>query len=212
MFKYVNLKQKKEKKMKFNCLLAGVGGQGTVLASKMIAQVAIEQGEFVRTSETIGMAQRGGTVVSHVRIGSSTMGPCIPKHKADLLIGFEPAEALRNIDILKENGIVLVSVDPIIPVTASLGNNKYDVAEILAVLENRSGKIIKIEGKKMCQELGNLKVFNIMMLGLAVGADLLPFSEDAVRETLKNNLPSGFKELNDEAFTKGLIFGRRSVS
>ena len=112
--------------MKFNCLLAGVGGQGTVLASKMLAQVAIENGEFVRTSETIGMAQRGGTVVSHVRIGDRNTGPCVPKNKADLLIGFEPAEALRNIEFLKENGAILVSVDPIIPVTASLGNNEYE--------------------------------------------------------------------------------------
>lgn len=197
--------------MKFNCLLAGVGGQGTVLASKMLAQVAIENGEFVRTSETIGMAQRGGTVVSHVRIGDRNNGPCVPKNKADLLIGFEPAEALRNIEFLKENGAILVSVDPIIPVTASLGNNEYDVEEILKVLENKAGNIIKIEGKKVCEDLGSLKVFNILMLGVATGAKLLPFSESDIINTLNNNLPVKFKELNEKALNKGLLLGKQGV-
>ena len=84
-----------------NCLLAGVGGQGTVLASKLIAQSAMNRGLNARTAETIGMAQRGGCVVSHVRVGEKIHSPLIPQHKADLIIGFEPAEAVRCLPYLK---------------------------------------------------------------------------------------------------------------
>ena len=81
--------------MNKNCLLCGVGGQGTVLASRLIAQAAMERGHFARTTETIGMAQRGGCVVSHVRIGEECQSPLIPLGKADILVGFEPGEAVR---------------------------------------------------------------------------------------------------------------------
>jgi indolepyruvate ferredoxin oxidoreductase beta subunit len=93
-----------------NCILAGVGGQGTVLASKLIAQAAMDKGQNVRTAETIGMAQRGGCVVSHVRVGDEIFSPLIPKHTADIIIGFEPAEAVRCLSYLKKDGTVVVSI------------------------------------------------------------------------------------------------------
>ena len=95
--------------MNKNCLLCGVGGQGVVLASKLIAYAAMEKGMFVRTSETIGMAQRGGSVVSHVRVGEEIHSPMIPKGSADVLLAFEPAEAVRNLSYLKKGGIVIVN-------------------------------------------------------------------------------------------------------
>ena len=103
-----------------NCLLAGVGGQGTVLASKLIAQSAMNRGLNARTAETIGMAQRGGCVVSHVRGGKKIHSPLIPQHKADLIIGFEPAEAVRCLPYLKEGGAVIASIKAVKPVTATL--------------------------------------------------------------------------------------------
>ncbi len=96
--------------MVINCILAGVGGQGTVLASKLIAQAAMDKGQNVRTAETIGMAQRGGCVVSHVRVGDEIFSPLIPKHTADIIIGFEPAEAVRCLSYLKKDGTVVVSI------------------------------------------------------------------------------------------------------
>ena len=95
--------------MTINCMLAGVGGQGTVLASKLIAQSAMNQGLNARTAETIGMAQRGGCVVSHVRVGEEIHSPMIPFGEADVILGFEPAEAVRCLPYLKKDGAVVVS-------------------------------------------------------------------------------------------------------
>ena len=110
--------------MNKNCLLCGVGGQGVILASKLIAYAAMEKGMSVRTSETIGMAQRGGSVVSHVRIGEKTYSPMIPKGSADVLLAFEPAEAVRSLPYLKagkEEGCVIVNRKAVQPVTSALG-------------------------------------------------------------------------------------------
>ena len=95
--------------MNKNCLLCGVGGQGVILASKLIAYAAMEKGLQVRTTETIGMSQRVGSVVSHVRMGEAVHSPMIPKGKADILLAFEPAEAVRNLVYLREGGVVVVN-------------------------------------------------------------------------------------------------------
>ena len=99
--------------MNKNCLLCGVGGQGTVLASRLIAQAAMECGHFARTTETIGMAQRGGCVVSHVRIGEECQSPLIPLGKADILVGFEPGEAVRCLPYLAPGAPAVVCVTPV---------------------------------------------------------------------------------------------------
>ena len=98
-----------------NCLLCGVGGQGTVLASKLIAQSAMDKGLMARTAETIGMAQRGGCVVSHVRTGEEIFSPMIPMGMADLILGFEPGEAVRCLPYLKEDGVIVASVNAVMP-------------------------------------------------------------------------------------------------
>ena len=107
-----------------NCLLCGVGGQGVVLASKLIAYAAMEKGLNVRTSETIGMSQRGGSVVTHVRMGETVYSPMIPKGSADVIMAFEPAEAVRNLSYLKEDGVMVVDKKAVKPVTATLNQNK----------------------------------------------------------------------------------------
>ena len=108
-----------------SCLLCGVGGQGTVLASKLLAYAYMQQGKSVRTAETIGMAQRGGCVVSHVRAGAEIHSPLIPKGKADVMIAFEPAEAVRCLPFLKQGGTVVVNQKAVKPVTASLSGLAY---------------------------------------------------------------------------------------
>ena len=106
-------------------LVCGVGGQGTLLASKLIAQAAMAKGWQARSAETIGMAQRGGSVVSHVRIGDEIFSPMIPLDGADVILGFEPGEAMRALPYLKQGGTVVVSPKAVQPVTASLGASKY---------------------------------------------------------------------------------------
>src|SRR5690554_4392083 len=103
-----------------NIIFAGVGGQGTVLASKLVAECAMNKGLNAHTAETIGMAQRGGSVVSHVRIGDDVYSPLIPYGQTDLLIGFEPCEAVRNLHYLKRDGTVVVSNRIVTPTTATL--------------------------------------------------------------------------------------------
>ena len=192
--------------MKIDCLLAGVGGQGTVLASKIIAQTAMSNQFFVRTSETIGMAQRGGCVVSHVRIGAEHCSSSIPMGMADLIIGFEPAEAVRSMGFLKPAGRLLVNTNPIIPVTASLGGSSYPVNDIISYLQKARNKVILIDGQKLCKAAGSPKVLNIVMLGIAIKEGLLPFSKEDILQTIKENLPPKIIALNSQALEVGYHF------
>ena len=128
--------------MNKNCLLCGVGGQGVVLASRLIAYAAMEKGNFVRTAETIGMAQRGGSVVSHVRIGDEIYSPQVPVGSADVILAFEPGEAVRCLPYLKKDGLVIADSRIVKPVTASLGGSSYNAEEMTAYLEKHAGKLI----------------------------------------------------------------------
>ena len=118
--------------MQKNIILTGVGGQGTVLASKLIAAAAMKKGLPVMSAETIGMAQKGGAVFSHLRIGEGVRSPMIRRGTADLLLAFEPAEAVRMLPYLKKDGMVVVNSHPIMPVTAALKGTDYTGAEMVA--------------------------------------------------------------------------------
>ena len=121
--------------MQKNILLTGVGGQGTVLASKLIAAAAMQKGLPVMSAETIGMAQKGGSVFSHLRIGAGVMSPMIRRGTADLLLAFEHAEAVRMLPYLKEGGTVVVNSHPVMPVTAALKGTDYTGREMIAYLQ-----------------------------------------------------------------------------
>ncbi|MBQ7719221.1 MAG: 2-oxoacid:acceptor oxidoreductase family protein, partial [Clostridia bacterium] len=122
--------------MRKNIILCGVGGPGTVLASKLAAAAAMNRGFGVKTAETIGMAQRGGSVFSHLRIGDDIASPLIAKGQADLIIGFEPAETVRMLPYLKKGGSAVVSSRPIMPVSASIGASVYPLGEIMDYLKS----------------------------------------------------------------------------
>ena len=132
-----------------NCLLCGVGGQGTVLASKLIAFAAMRRGENVRTSETIGMAQRGGCVVSHVRTGEDIASPLVPKHTADVMIAFEPAEAVRCLDYLAPDGAVIVNKKAVMPITVNFGGTGYDADAVLEYLRANVKKLTIVDGDEI---------------------------------------------------------------
>ncbi len=186
-----------------NILLAGVGGQGTVLASKLIAQTAMNQGLNARTAETIGMAQRGGCVVSHVRIGREIHSPLISQHTSDLIIGFEPAEAVRCLPYLKENGAVIVSTKAVKPVTASLTGSSYSGEEMTAFLQTQISRLYLIDAETICNRLGSTKVLNVVLLGAAAGAGLLGVTLEELEKTIRNKLPERFIELNCRALSEG---------
>ena len=127
--------------MRKNIILCGVGGQGIVLTSKLLAASAMAKGIPVMSAETIGMAQKGGSVFSFLRMGDDLCCPMFPKGTADLLIGFEPAEAVRMLPYLKPDGTVILNTHPIQPVTATLGGGAYDAAEMIGYVQRNAGNV-----------------------------------------------------------------------
>lgn len=188
-----------------NCILAGVGGQGIVLASKLIAQSALNKGKKVRTAETIGMAQRGGCVVSHLRIGDEIHSPLIPLKSADVIIGFEPAEAVRSLAYLKETGTVIVSQKPIKPVTDSLSNTEYDGNEMLEYLSSHVKRLLVVRNETIFAACGTPKVLNIALLGAAVSAGALGISMEDIEKSIRENLPQRLIDTNLKALRTGAL-------
>lgn len=185
-----------------NCLLCGVGGQGTVLASKLIAQSAMDRGLMARTAETIGMAQRGGCVVSHVRTGREIFSPMIPLGTADLILGFEPGEAVRCLPYMKEGGVVVASVNPVIPVTASLKGG-YDGEAMVATLRSLPGRVILVDTEAICRRVGSAKVANVALLGAAAASGVLDVSLQELEETLEKRMNPRFIAMNKLALAEG---------
>lgn len=190
--------------MSFDIIIAGVGGQGTVLASRMLAQAAMEQGMAVRTAENIGMAQREGSVQSHVRIGQPDFGPLIPEGAADLLIAFEPAEAARSLQILKPQGTALINQTTIVPVTVSLGQSKYPQEAIVEHIQKRVSFAKFISAADLATAAGNFRTANVVMLGAAAGLGILPFSAETLLKTMLSMLPEKVRDVNQKAFEAGM--------
>lgn len=183
--------------MSKNILICGVGGQGTVLAAKVLSQAAISSGQHVLSAETIGMAQRGGSVTSHVRIGDDIFSPLIPKGQADIIIAFEAAEAARNISYLKKGGLVIVNKKVVQPTTASLTGKSFSEEIMLEYLEKTAGQLIAVDTDKACKDLGSSKVVNMVLLGAACKTGLL--SKDELKEAIKLLVKPAFYELNLKA-------------
>lgn len=185
--------------MSKSCLLCGVGGQGTVLAAKIIAAAAMEKGLKVHSAETIGMAQRGGSVVSHVRMGNNVHSPLIPLHTADVIISFEPAEAVRNLPYLKEGGVLITAKKAVKPVTSSLGGDSYTGDEMLEYLEQNVPNLCVVDGDIICTKLGSPRVLNVVLLGAALKSGVLGFTADEIEKVLRKRLPEKFHEINIKA-------------
>ncbi len=185
--------------MKTDILLCGVGGQGTVLASRLLAFIFMEKGMNVRTAETIGMAQRGGCVVSHMRAGESIASPMIPKGGADVIVAFEPAEAVRCIDYLKEGGTVIVNKKAVMPVTAALSGSAYDGTAEIEYLRGLGIEPQVIDGDELCARCGSSKVLNTLLLAAAVKSGALGITMEEFKDAIRKMLPEKFVELNIRA-------------
>lgn len=183
-------------------VMCGVGGQGTVLASRVIGEAAISQGYEVRTSEIIGMAQREGPVVSQVRIGHTLQGPLIPDAGADYLLGFELAEAVRNLDKLKTGGQALVNTGMIVPPTVYLGISSYNGEELISFLKEQAPELVLINAQQLAGQAGNTKALSAVMLGAF--SKLCPDIDEAkLLEELLAHLPKRVQEVNTRAFNLG---------
>ena len=191
--------------MSKNIILCGVGGQGIILASRLIASAAMERGLPILTAETIGMAQRGGSVFSHVRIGEGANSPMITKGDADLIIGFEPGETVRQLPFLKKGGTVVVSERPVMPVSALIGAGSYHPQEMLEYLEENAEHLIRVDADAAAAALGASKVLNVVLLGAAVRSGELGLSEADLEQAIRERVPEKFLELN----RKALLFGKQ---
>jgi indolepyruvate ferredoxin oxidoreductase beta subunit len=186
-----------------NCILTGVGGQGTILASKLIANAAMELGYQARTAETIGMAQRGGSVISHVRIGEEIYSPMIPVHTADLIIGFEPGETVRALPYLKKGGMVIVSSKAIKPVTSSLSGSDYNGSDMLAYLKDKVDRLEIVDTDRICNICGSSKIINVALLGVAAKSGVLGISLEDIESTIRKTMPEKYIKLNLMALIEG---------
>jgi indolepyruvate ferredoxin oxidoreductase beta subunit len=196
---------------KYDILIAGVGGQGTVLASRLIAAAAIKHGSFARTSETIGMSQRGGCVVSHVRVNSEKSSSIIPFYNADMIIAFELAEAARNLPRLSGNGCCIINTQVIKPVSASLGTSQYDIEGITKYIKSSTKEAYFIDGYNIAKEAGTVKAVNVVLLGAATAVGRMPFNKEVMLEAIVENVPQKFRELNQKAFNMGYEVAARNL-
>ena len=182
--------------MRKNIVLCGVGGQGTVLASRLISAAAMSRNIPVMSAETIGMAQRGGSVFSHLRMGEGIYSPMIARGEADLILGFEPGEAVRMLPYLRQGGQMVVSSRPVMPVTAALSGTTYRAEEMLDYLRANVPHLLIVDAEKALREVGSPKVLNLILLGAALRSGALGLEEEDLREAIRTQIQVKFLELN----------------
>ncbi len=188
---------------KIDFLLAGVGGQGTILASDVLAAVGLRTGYDVKKSEVHGMAQRGGSVTTSVRWGIKVYSPLIGPGEADFLLAFEKLEALRHIEMLRPGGIVLVNEYAIPPLSVSSGSDEYpDDERLRAVLGALTPNYYLLPANALAEELGNTRVNNVVLLG-ALSHWLHDVPLPIWLEAVRNRVPPRFADLNEQAFLVG---------
>jgi indolepyruvate ferredoxin oxidoreductase beta subunit len=188
----------------FNIVLAGVGGQGTLLAAEILGTAALKQGLNVRVSEIHGMAQRGGAVVSAIRIGERVLAATVLEGQADVLLGFEPLETLRNLRFASEKTLVVMSDERIPPTELSAKKLKYPSIEgILAKIRRFTKNVIIVDTAKLAREAGNVITRNIVLLGALAATEKAPVKKENLKEALNELIPARHLKMNVKAFELG---------
>lgn len=186
-----------------NIMIVGVGGQGTLLASRILGNAVISEGYDVKVSEVHGMSQRGGSVVTYVKYGNKVFSPIIDRGEADMILAFEKLEAARALPYLKEGGTVILNDREIAPMPVITGAAEYPdglVADIAA-----KAKVIAIDALSLSLEAGSAKAVNVVLIGvLARSSDI---SKEVWIQTIKDTVPAKFLDLNLKAFELGYNCG-----
>ncbi|MBQ6496103.1 MAG: indolepyruvate oxidoreductase subunit beta [Firmicutes bacterium] len=184
-----------------NILIVGVGGQGTLLASVLLGNLALAKGYDVKLSEVHGMSQRGGDVVTHVKISDGKVkSPLIEKGEADMIIGFEKLEAYRWLPQLKKGGAMFVNTQEIFPMPVVMGQVEYP-EDIDKMLADTAGSVKEFNAMKIASECGSTKAVNVVLLGAA--SEALPFEQEEWMKVIEENVKPKFVELNKNAFMMG---------
>lgn len=192
-------------RLPINIVVAGVGGQGNVLLSQIITWTAIRKGYHATVGETYGASQRGGPVMSHIRIGEEKLGPLVPCRRANILLGFEPIETLRvGAEYLNPESSVIMNVRPIYPAEVLSGTLKYpDVTMVIEKMKRMCKKLWSLNAVELAAEAGNPMVMNIVMLGALAGTRLTPLEPEDYRHVIAERVKK-LREVNLRAFKLGL--------
>jgi len=188
------------KTQNLNVVIVGVGGQGTLLASKILARLAIEEGMGVKVSEVHGMAQRGGSVITHVRIGEQVHAPLVASGSADYLLAFEPLEAARAVTYLKPDGLMIVNSQKISPITVLSGAVTYPENPHLLAVSGRQN-VESLDASALATEAGSYRAVNLVLLGVL--SRHLSFTQEDWAAAIAACVPPRTLEINQKAFDAG---------
>ncbi|WP_297467659.1 indolepyruvate oxidoreductase subunit beta [Thermococcus sp.] len=190
----------------YNIVITGVGGQGILTAANLLGWAALRAGYKVRVGEVHGMSQRFGSVIAYVRFGEDVYGAMVPEGKADVILSFEPVEALRYINYLKKGGLVFTNARPIPPVQVSMGLATYpSLDEIKKVVEEDfEGKFMAFDAEKLAMEAGNIVTTNVVLIGALTQTPDFPLSAEHVREVIRVSVPPKTIDVNMKAFDLGV--------
>jgi len=189
--------------MVLNIIFSGIGGQGIVVASDIFCEAAMIDGWDVAKAEVHGMAQRGGSIVAHVRVGEKVQAPLIETGKADVILGFEVLEAARVLPMLKKDGTVIVNTNYIQPSTSAAASANLTVEKILDIIRARTKKVYEVDGVSIATKLGNILAVNTILLGAisAIPENLVTF--ESLEKAISARLKQKYVELNLKAFKMG---------
>ena len=190
----------------YNIVITGVGGQGVLTAANILGWAALHAGYKVRLGEVHGMSQRFGSVISYVRFGEDVYGSMVPEGKADVMLSFEPVEALRYVNYLKEGGMIVVNTKPIVPVQVSMGMASYpSLEEIRKVFEEGfKAKWIGFSAEELAEQAGHVVTTNTVLIGALTQIPEFPLDAEHVREVIKITIPPKAVDINMKAFDLGI--------
>jgi indolepyruvate ferredoxin oxidoreductase beta subunit len=192
----------------FNLLNVGVGGQGVIRATQILSYTALLDNYKIRTAETHGMAQRGGSVASYLRFGTEVEGPLIPRGNADTILAFEASEAVRIFNYAGPETVFLINETIIVPpMIHQMGMDYPNLTEIRDFLKNVSKNIFFIDGVKIATDLGNPRTMNVVMLGALIGLEVLPLKKETLEKAILSYLPTKLHDINNKAFKFGIENG-----
>lgn len=189
-----------------NIVIVGVGGQGILLTSDILSEVAFEEGNDVKKSEVHGMAQRGGSVISEVRFGQKIYSPLVKKGQVDFMVALEKLEALRFVHYLKKQGVLIVNNLKVPPLGVNIGKEEYP-RDIISRLSRRTSRLIKVDALAIAKEAGNSKTMNVAALGIL--SFFLPFALSSWEKVIRRKVPSYSTSFNLRAFRLGREYGEQ---
>lgn len=190
--------------MKYTVQIVGVGGQGVLMASMVLGNAAMEMGFQVAMSEVHGMAQRGGSVLSTLRFGDEVISPLEAVGNADMIMGFEPSETCRNIQLANRDSVILMNMDPVLPSMVAAGFEEYpDVSDLVDSVRAVNGHLVTIDATSLAIKAGKAVAANAVMIGAVAALEGFPIPRDVLKDVLGKLVPEKFKELNLKAFDMG---------